>query len=105
MFAIIEAGGSQFKVEPGSRLVLNKIPGDEGSDVVFDRVIMVGDGDKVMIGDPHVSNVKIVATVIKQDRGKKIIVFKKRPKKGFQRTQGHRQYITELKVKEIQVEK
>lgn len=103
MFAIIEAGGGQHKVEAGSRLVINKIPGEQGSDVVLDRVVMVADGEKVTIGDPHVAHAKVVATVIKQDRDKKVIVFKKRPKKGFKRTQGHRQYITELKVKEIQI--
>lgn len=101
MYAIIESGGRQYKVEPGTTLQVNKLKAEPGSEVTLERVLLVADGDTVTVGNPNVSDAKVVATVVKQKRDKKIIVFKKRRKKGYKKTQGHRQYITELKVKEI----
>lgn len=103
MYAIIESGGRQYKVEPGLTLQVNKLKAEPGSEVTLESVLLVADGDTVTVGNPHVSDAKVVATIVKQKRDKKIIVFKKRRKKGYKKTQGHRQYITELRIKEIQL--
>jgi large subunit ribosomal protein L21 len=102
MYAILEAAGKQYKVEKGSKLTVNKLDALPGKEIVFDRVLFIADGESITVGKPTVPNAKIIALVLKQDRDKKIIVFKKRRKKGYKKTQGHRQYITELEIKEIQ---
>lgn len=103
MYAIIEAGGSQYRLEVGTRFTINKIQSVPGADVSLDRVLLIADGDNLHIGNPYVSGAQVVATVLRQGRSKKIIVFKKKPKKGYKKTQGHRQYITELEIKQIKI--
>jgi large subunit ribosomal protein L21 len=101
MYAVIQAGGKQYKVEKGSTIIVDKMTGFPGDDVVLDSVLMVGDGDKATVGRPMVAGASVVATVVRQGRAAKVIVFKKRSKKGYKKTQGHRQYVTELTIKEI----
>ena len=97
MYAIIEAGGKQFRVQEGNKLVVDRMDVEAGQEVIFDRVIMIG-GESTKIGAPLVEGASVVAKVIEHFRGEKIRVFKKRRRKGSMRTQGHRQDYTALTV-------
>ena len=101
MFAIIETGGKQYKVAPGTSLAIEKLPADPGETVEFDHVLMLGDEDDVTVGNPLVAGAKVLAHVIEQGRGKKIIVFKYRSKSNYRRRTGHRQSLTRVRVSEI----
>ena len=97
MYAIIAAGGKQFRVQEGNKLVVDRMDVEAGQEVTFDRVIMIG-GESTKIGAPLVEGASVVAKVIEHFRGEKIRVFKKRRRKGSMRTQGHRQDYTALTV-------
>jgi large subunit ribosomal protein L21 len=101
MYAVVRSGGKQHRVEPGTKIRVEKLPGEVGSQVKIDQVLMVVDGDNVTLGAPLVSKASVKATVLAQDRGKKTMVFKKKRKKQYRRTVGHRQDFTELQVNEI----
>jgi len=101
MYAVVQTGGKQYRVEEGSTIMVEKLSAPLGEKVVLDKVLLVGDGEKVTIGRPVIEGAQVVAEVVRQTRGPKIIVFKKRTKKGYKKTQGHRQYLTEVKIKEI----
>ncbi|OGS19223.1 MAG: 50S ribosomal protein L21 [Elusimicrobia bacterium RIFOXYA2_FULL_50_26] len=103
MYAVVQTGGKQYRVEEGSSIVIEKLEDKIGAEVVLDKVLLVGNDDKVTIGRPVVDGAKVIAEVVRQARGPKIIVFKKRSKKGYKKTQGHRQFLTEVKIKEIKV--
>ena len=100
MYAIIEAGGKQFRVQEGNKIVVDNLAAEVGSEVTFDRVLMLG-GESAKIGAPVVEGARVVARVIEHFRGEKIRVFKKRRRKGSMRTQGHRQDYTALTVTAI----
>jgi large subunit ribosomal protein L21 len=102
MYAVIQTGGKQYRVEPGEHLRVEKLVGDKGAKVEFGEVLMVG-GDTIKVGAPFVSGAKVVAEIVAQDRAKKIIVFKLRRRKNYRRKYGHRQPFTELKITGIQV--
>ena len=91
MHAIIETGGKQFKVTEGDTLFIEKLPVESGETVTFDKVLAVIDGDKITVGTPVVAGAKVDASVVKNGKGKKVIVLKYNPKKGYIRKQGHRQ--------------
>ena len=97
MYAVIKTGGKQYRVTEGVRLRVEKLAGDVGATLTFDEVLMLG-GDKVSIGTPLVSGAKVTATIVAQDRDKKIIVFKFRRRKNYRRKRGHRQPFTEIKI-------
>ena len=97
MKAIFVTGGKQYIVEEGQELYVEKLDQEEGSEVVFDEVLYV-DGK---VGTPTVKGAKVVAKVLKQGKGKKILVFKYKPKKKYRRTQGHRQPYTKILIKSI----
>jgi len=101
MYAIVEAGGHQYKVSPGDTIEVEKLPNTVGDRVELERVLLVGDGERVAVGQPIVSGAKVIATVADQFRGKKIIVFKYKPKVRYRRKQGHRQNLTRLTINEI----
>ncbi len=101
MYAVIEAGGKQHKVTEGEILRVEKIDAEVGTEITFDNVIMVKKDDTVMIGKPYVDNASVTAEVVEQGKHKKIIVFKYRRKKNYQRKQGHRQRYTALQIKAI----
>jgi len=103
MHAIIETGGKQYKVAEGDTLFIEKLPAEAGQAVTFDRVLAVIDGEKATIGAPVVAGAKVDATVAKNGKGKKIIVFKYKPKKGYRRKQGHRQPYTKVTIGKISV--
>ena len=97
MYAVIKTGGKQYRVAEGDKSRVEKLPGDVGSEVTFDEVLMVG-GDKVSVGAPLVSGASVKAKIVAQDRAKKIIVFKYKRRKGYRRKYGHRQPYTELQI-------
>lgn len=100
MYAIIETGGKQVKVEVGSTIFVEKLEVAEGESYTFDKVLLVS-GDETKVGAPYVEGAKVVAKVEKQGRAKKIIVFKFRNKKNYRKKQGHRQSYTKLTVEAI----
>jgi large subunit ribosomal protein L21 len=104
MFAIVEAGGRQAKVAPGAVVVIDRVAADPGSEVTFNRVLLVEREDgQVVAGTPYVSGVSVTGVVVAQERGKKIRVFKMKRRKHYRRTQGHRTELTRVRVKSINV--
>ncbi len=100
MYAVIKTGGKQFRVEEGTEIFVEKLDVEAGDTYTFDEVLMVG-GEKTVIGTPLVKGAKVVAKVIKQGRGKKIIVFKYKVRKKYRKKQGHRQSYTKLVIEQI----
>ncbi len=102
MYAIIRTGGKQYQVEAGERLRVEKLSGDVGDSIVIEDVLLVADGENIKIGQPVVEGAKVNAKIIEQDREKKVLIFKKKRRKGYQVMKGHRQYFTSLEIQEIQ---
>ncbi|SHM61850.1 LSU ribosomal protein L21P [Caldanaerovirga acetigignens] len=103
MYAIIETGGKQYRVSEGDVIRVEKLSAQEGEMIELDQVLAVSDGEKFMVGQPVLENAKVKATVLKHGKGKKIIVFKYKPKKNYRRKKGHRQPYTEIKIEKIEV--
>jgi len=101
MYAVVAAGGKQYKVEEGDVLRIEKVDGSVGDTVNFDKVLLVADGDALTIGQPVVENASVNARILEQDRAKKILVFKYKRRKRYRRTQGHRQSYTAVKIENI----
>lgn len=101
MFAIIETGGKQHKVENGTILEIEKLLEDKGKTVTFDKVLLISDGASTKIGTPFLEGASVTGKVVNQTKGDKIIVFKKKAKKRYERKQGHRQCITVVEITEI----
>ena len=98
MFAIIRTGGKQYKVETGTKLRVEKLSADKGASFSFDQVLMVDNDGKMSIGAPFVKGATVTAEIIDQVRDDKVLVFKKRRRKNYRRTKGHRQDLTLIKV-------
>ncbi len=105
MFAVVEIQGSQFKVEKNQKLFVNRIDAKEGSKVSFDNVLLVDDGKKVQVGKPILSGKSVEAKVVAHKKDDKIIVFKKKRRKGYKVKNGHRQLITEIIIEGISEKK
>ncbi len=103
MHAIIETGGKQYKVAEGDVLYIEKLNVEAGNSVTFDKVLAVIDGDNATFGAPTVAGANVTANVVKNGKGKKIIVFKYKPKKNYRRKQGHRQPYTKVTIGKITV--
>ena len=101
MYAVVSTGGKQYKVQEGEVLRIEKIPGNVGDTVSFDRVLMIADGDNVNIGQPVLDNVAVDAHIVEQGKAKKILVFKYKRRKRYRRKQGHRQQYTAVKIDRI----
>ena len=103
MYAVIQTGGKQYRVEPGQTLVVEKLDGDKGTQVVFDQVLLVssGDGGNVTVGKPTVAGAKVSGEIVEQGRGEKLVVFKFRRRKNYVRKNGHRQNYTAVKIAAI----
>ena len=93
MYAIVEIAGQQFKVEKGRKLYVHRLQGDEGSSLSLDRVLLTDNDGQVNVGSPVVKGATVTATILKHLRDDKVIVFKKRRRKGYQVQNGHRQYL------------
>jgi large subunit ribosomal protein L21 len=102
LYAIIETGGKQQKAVPGEILRVERLPAEVGEKVRLDRVMLVSRDGEVSLGKPFVDGVSVTATVMGQDRGPKVLVFKKKKRKGYRRTKGHRQSYTSIRVEAIE---
>jgi large subunit ribosomal protein L21 len=101
VYAIVECGGRQYRAEEGHSFSVEKLPYEVGEQVLLDQVLLVADGETITVGRPGVEGASVKATVIDQYRGKKIFVWKYRPRKRYRRRQGHRQSYTRLRVDTI----
>ncbi len=101
MYAIVRTGGKQYQVACGDQVRVEKLEGNVGDSVDLSDVLMVVDGEEVKIGRPLLENAKVTATIAEQGKGKKIIVFKKKRRKGYRLKKGHRQAYTALKIEAI----
>ena len=101
MYAVVNTGGKQYKVQQGEVFRIEKIPGDVGSPVTFDRVMMFSDGESVSIGQPVLDNVAVEGHIVAQGKAKKILVFKYKRRKRYRRKQGHRQEFTAVQIDSI----
>ncbi len=101
MFAVIKSGGRQYKVSVGQTLEVNRLAVDDGVQIAFDEVLLIGDEDTTMVGTPFVDNAQVLATAVKQARGEKLIVFKYKAKKRYRHKRGHRQELTVLMIDDI----
>ena len=93
MFAVLNTGGKQYKVSQGDLIEVEKLESDVGDTVTLSQVLMVGEGEKVEVGSPYVSNCKVTGEVVEQGKGAKIIIFKKKRRKNYRRKNGHRQLL------------
>lgn len=103
MFAVIKTGGKQYKVQEGDILDIEKIGMEKGKKVTFDQVLLVESDGKTMIGTPYVENAVVSAVIIENFKGDKVLVFKKKRRKQYRRTRGHRQDLTRVKIEKIEV--
>ena len=101
MYAIVEIAGHQFKVEKDQRVFVNRLATEEGEKVSFDNVLLVGDGDNITVGAPAIDGAQVSAKVLKHLKGDKVIVFKKKRRKGYRVKNGHRQSLTEIVIESI----
>lgn len=101
MYAVIETGGKQYKVSEGDVIFIEKLDAEAGAAVTFDKVLAVGEGADIKVGAPSVAGASVEASVVKNGKGKKIVVFKMKPKKGYRKKQGHRQAYTKVEIKKI----
>lgn len=98
MYAIVEIAGQQFKVEKDRRVYVQRLKAEEGAQVTFDRVMLVDNDGDVKVGTPTVSGANVTATVLQHLKGDKVLVFKKKRRKGYQKLNGHRQCLTSIKI-------
>ena len=103
MYAIVNISGKQFKATEGTRVRIPKQTGDAGAKLTFDNVLLFHDGTNTQIGTPTVSGASVTATVVDHGRERKILVYKKKRRKGYQRKNGHRQWYTEIEIQKIKV--
>ncbi len=101
MFAIVEIAGQQFKVQEGQEIFVNRLDAEEGASVNFDKVLLTSNGESVSVGTPVVSGTSVSATVLEHLKGDKVIVFKKKRRKGYKVKNGHRPHLTKLKIEGI----
>jgi large subunit ribosomal protein L21 len=103
MYAVVNTGGKQYKVQEGETLRVEKLPGDVGTQVTFDKVLMIADGDEISIGCPVVEGAVVHGHIVSQGKAKKILVFKYKRRKRYRRKQGHRQPFTSILIDGIQM--
>jgi large subunit ribosomal protein L21 len=101
MYAVVATGGKQYRVEAGSELIVERLTAEPGAPITFDRILLVGDGEAVTVGTPTVDGASVSGTVIGEELGPKLIVFKFKQKVKYRRTNGHRQHLTRVRIDEI----
>ena len=101
MYAVVETGGKQYKVQSGDTLRVEKLEGEIGSEITLDKILFTGDGDKLQTGAPYVDGASVTAKIVEQHRTRKIIVFKYKRRKGYRVKRGHRQHYTALRIGDI----
>ena len=103
MYAIVEIAGQQFKVSKDQKLFVHRLPNEEGEKVTFDRVLLVDNNGTITVGAPAISGASVEAKVLKHLKGDKVLVFKKKRRKGYKVKNGHRQYLTQIVIENIVV--
>ncbi len=101
MYAIVDIAGQQFKVEKGKKIFVNRLDAEPGTSLDFTKVLLTDNEGSVKVGSPYVDGAVVKASVVDHLKGKKVIVFKKKRRKGYQKKNGHRQYLTEILIEEI----
>ncbi|MFO7984271.1 MAG: 50S ribosomal protein L21 [Desulfatiglandaceae bacterium] len=101
MYAVIKTGGKQYRVAQGDELKVERLTGEVGDVVTFNQVMLASNGEATQIGQPFVENAEVVGRITRQDREKKILVFKYKRRKGYRRKKGHRQAFTQVKIEDI----
>ena len=101
MYAVIKTGGKQYRVAANDVLEIERLPGEAGATIEFAQVLMVGEGDSVKVGKPLVAGAKVMAELVEQSRGPKLIAFKKRRRKNSRRKKGHRQDLSTVRITDI----
>jgi large subunit ribosomal protein L21 len=101
MFAVVSSGGKQYRVEPGSTVVIDRLAEEPGASITFDRVLIIGDGDQTTVGTPLVTGATVSGTVLGEELGPKLVIFKFKQKVKYRRRTGHRQHLTRVRIDEI----
>jgi len=101
MYAIVDIAGQQLKVEKDQEILVNRLACDDGSKVEFDQVLLIDDKGKVKLGEPIIKGATVTAKILSQEKGDKVLVFKKKRRKGYKLTNGHRQQYTKIKIEKI----
>jgi large subunit ribosomal protein L21 len=104
MYAVVSSGGKQYRVEPGSTVLMERLPSEPGAAILFDRVLLIGDGDDVTVGTPVVSGATVSGTVLGEELGPKLVIFKFKQKVKYRRRTGHRQHLLRVRIDEISAE-
>lgn len=101
MYAVLETGGKQYKVQEGDEIVVEKLGAEAGDEVTFDKVLAAGEGADIKVGTPYVDGASVKASVVENGKGEKITIFKYKPKKDYRKKQGHRQPYTKVKIESV----
>lgn len=101
MFAIVDLAGKQYRVEEGQKVYVHRLEGEEGTTVTFDKVLMIDNDGKMNIGQPAIDGASVSATILTHLKGDKVLVFKKKRRKGYQKLNGHRQYLSQIRIDAI----
>ena len=101
MYAIVDIAGQQFKVEKDKKLYVHRLEGEEGSELDLDKVLLIDNEGKVKVGTPNIKNAVVKAKILSHLKGDKVLVFKKKRRKGYQKLNGHRQYLTRIQIEDI----
>jgi large subunit ribosomal protein L21 len=101
MYAIVEIAGQQFKVQEGQEVFVHRLEGEPGADVKFEKVLLLDNEGKIKVGTPIVKGANVNAKIVSHMKADKIIVFKKKRRKGYQKSNGHRQYLSKIKIEKI----
>ncbi|HYN64343.1 MAG TPA: 50S ribosomal protein L21 [Candidatus Limnocylindrales bacterium] len=104
MYAVVSSGGKQYRVEPGSTLLMERLASQPGGSILFDRVLLIGDGDDVTVGTPVVAGASVSGTVLGEELGPKLVIFKFKQKVKYRRRTGHRQHLLRVRIDEINAE-
>lgn len=101
MYAVIETGGKQYRVQEGDTIFIERVAGNEGESLSFDKVLLVSNGEDIKVGKPYVEGVSVEGNIVEQGKAKKVVVFKFKRKKDYRKKQGHRQPYTKVKIEKI----
>ena len=102
MYAVIKTGGKQYRITPGEEIRIEKLPGNVGEKITFDEVLLTSDGDDINVGKPYLENAKVVARITGHGKGRKVVVFKYKKRKGYRKKRGHRLHYSLVKVEHIE---